>query len=79
MYSRSENPFGITEEPIPPQKPRRSNFIVGGQFRSIPFFDLSQTGEGPSLNDEPTDVEKLSRDLNQLTRDSKRSRRLYRK
>lgn len=66
---------------MPPKKESqpRLNFIDGSQFRTVPFFDLSQTGEGPSLSDKPTDAEKLTRDLNQLATDSKLFRKFHRK
>ncbi|OGE28745.1 hypothetical protein A2867_04665 [Candidatus Daviesbacteria bacterium RIFCSPHIGHO2_01_FULL_40_11] len=75
MSSESENHLGITRESIPPKKRMQSNVIRGNNFRSLPVHDLSQTGEGPTLGDEPVNVEELTRTLNQLEKDSRGYRR----
>lgn len=52
------------------------NSVVGGNFHSLPFFDLSQTGEGPiNQGDTPVDGERLVEELNQLFKDSRGSLR----
>lgn len=82
MRSKPESPRsqGIGDY-ISPKRVTGStvNLTNGGQFRTLPIYDLSRPGNNSYLNEPPVDVEKLTEDLKLLVEDSRPYRRSRRR